>query len=216
MSSTIPEILSTKIVSSTEIKITWSISSSPDIGVDGYNIYRGISFPVLIGTVNGRLNTIFIDSSLSYDNTYTYSVSSFDYDGNESSLSDQVSKELSEAKFIIEQLSDYLERNGAQNLTLVTQQTEVPVLEAMEGNIDDVILAIDNPVHFDTQYRENLEDNQSCFWYIPMDDLWNYTVGLPYSDNVTKNRRFIGDVKITNKLSNVFRRLYQDANYFFS
>lgn len=215
MSSTIPEIESVKIISNSELTITWSRSTSVDVGVGGYNVYRGET-PELIGSTSGKSAITLNDSSLSFDNTYVYNVSSFDHNGTESSLSDSFTKEFTNDKFVIDKLESYLISNGCQNLTLIIQQDEIPILTAMEENIDDVVLAIDNPVHFDTEFRNNSEDNLISFWYVPMGDLWNYTLGLPYNDRVTRNRKFVGDVKINNKLANVFNRIYQDAGYFFS
>ena len=215
MASTVPTIQSAKIISGTTLKLTWSQSTSPDVGVKGYGVYRG-SDPVLIGSTTGAGSTTYTDSGLSFDNTYVYSVRSIDNNDVGSSLSDYYTKIFTNSKFILDELEKYLEANGAQNMILVVQQDEIPVLIAMEEYISDVVIAIDNSVVFGPEFRNDIEDNLNSFWYIPMDGLWNYTVGLPYSDNVTKNRKFHADVKIQNKLANVFQRIYQDARHFFT
>lgn len=215
MSSTIPEIQSIKIISETESVIVWNQSSSSDVGVKGYNLYRGED-PSLISTIYGRSSLTYTDSGLSFGNTYTYRISSFDINNVESGLSEAFIKEFSQSKFVLDQLETYLRSHNAQNLTLIVNQEEIPILTAMEENIHDVVAAIDSPVHFDTQFRENIEDNITSFWYIPMNDLWGYSMGFPYAEQTLRNRRFFGDTAINNRLANIFQRIYQDANYFYS
>lgn len=86
-----PEDLAVTYVGNGEITIAWSSNQEPDIA--GYRIYRSIndnssgSFTLICDTTS----TSFKDTGLDYENTYYYSVSSYDLEGFESDLSQAIS-----------------------------------------------------------------------------------------------------------------------------
>jgi chitodextrinase len=75
---TIPANLQATVVSSSEIRLTWT-ASTDDVGVSGYRIYRDGS---LIATSTGL---IYSDTGLSAATSYIYRVAAFDSAGNASS-----------------------------------------------------------------------------------------------------------------------------------
>lgn len=77
----IPTNLTATAVSQTQIDLTWT-ASTDDTAVTGYNIYRD---SVFIGTTAA---TNYSDSGLSPGTTYTYTVTAFDAEDNESAESD--------------------------------------------------------------------------------------------------------------------------------
>jgi uncharacterized repeat protein (TIGR02543 family) len=74
---TIPGNLIATAVSSSQISLSWS-PSTDNVGVTGYNIYRG---GVKVATAN---TTSYTDSNLTANTTYTYAVTAFDAAGLES------------------------------------------------------------------------------------------------------------------------------------
>jgi chitodextrinase len=73
----VPQDLAATADSQTEIRLTWT-ASTDDVGVTGYRIFRG---SVEIGT---DADTVYLDTGLQPSTTYTYHVSAFDVDGNDS------------------------------------------------------------------------------------------------------------------------------------
>jgi parallel beta-helix repeat protein len=78
-----PTGLQATVVSDSRIDLTWNVASD-NVGVTGYNIYRG---GVKIGTAAG---TSYSNAGLSAGTSYTYRVSAFDAAGNEGGLSTEV------------------------------------------------------------------------------------------------------------------------------
>jgi glucose/arabinose dehydrogenase/chitodextrinase len=73
----VPTNLATQVVSSTQINLSWS-ASTDNVGVTGYNIYRGGTF------LKSSTVTPVQDAGLTPGTTYSYTVSSYDAAGNES------------------------------------------------------------------------------------------------------------------------------------
>lgn len=213
MPPTAPTISSIKMHSLESMTLIWTISTSSGEGVNGYKIYRD---SVLIKNVFGRTSTTYTDEeNLVLETTYDYTIKAFDRQGYESDFSTTYSKEFSRDEYELDDLERYLTSLGGQNMILIINDQEIPILTAMKEYIDDVILAIDQGVHFDTNYKSGLATNINTFWYIPMDDLWNFTLGLPYRDNVVKNRRFSADPEVKLRIKNILMKVYQTANYFY-
>jgi len=82
---TTPANLTATVFSSTQINLSWS-ASTDNVGVTGYKIYRN---GVLLTTYSLQL-TAYSDTGLTALTTYTYTVSSSDAAGNESTKSSQV------------------------------------------------------------------------------------------------------------------------------
>lgn len=80
----IPTNLTATVISSSRIDLSWT-ASTDNVGVTGYNIYRGGN---LIGT---SATNSFSNTGLSPSTLYNYRVSAFDLAGNESGLSNQAS-----------------------------------------------------------------------------------------------------------------------------
>ncbi len=76
--------LSASAISTSQIDLSWS-AASDNIGVTGYNVYRGGN---LIATTTG---TSYSDTGLNSGTTYSYSVSAFDAAGNEGTQSNAAS-----------------------------------------------------------------------------------------------------------------------------
>ncbi|MEI6835788.1 MAG: cytochrome b5 domain-containing protein [Candidatus Falkowbacteria bacterium] len=83
-SPSIPTNLSVNVISSSQINLSWSVSTD-NIGVTGYKVYRNNT---LIGTVSSNS---FSDTGLNSGTFYTYNVSAFDTNGNISDLSYSIS-----------------------------------------------------------------------------------------------------------------------------
>jgi fibronectin type 3 domain-containing protein len=80
---TVPTGLKINSTSETSVNISWN-ASTDNIGVTGYRIYRG-------GTFLGTSTVLsYTDNTVSAGNSYTYSVSATDGDGNESAQSTPV------------------------------------------------------------------------------------------------------------------------------
>jgi chitodextrinase len=77
---TVPTGLSATALSSSQISLTWT-ASTDNVGVTGYNVFRG---GVKIGT---SATTSYIDNGLTASTSYTYNVSAFDAAGNTSAQS---------------------------------------------------------------------------------------------------------------------------------
>jgi hypothetical protein len=77
---TVPSGLAATAVSSSQINLSWT-ASTDNVGVTGYNIYRG---GTKIGTAPG---TSYQDAGLTASTTYNYNVSAFDAAGNTSAQS---------------------------------------------------------------------------------------------------------------------------------
>lgn len=77
---TVPGNVTATVQSSTSVKLTWT-ASSDNVGVTGYEVYRD---GVKVGTANG---TSYIDSGLSVNTTYSYTVKAYDAAGNKSAAS---------------------------------------------------------------------------------------------------------------------------------
>lgn len=80
-----PEDLRVTAKSDTAIVLEWT-ASTDDVAVTAYDMYRDDSW---IGTVDGG-KTVFVDSGLTANTTYTYKVKAKDARGNESSASDPI------------------------------------------------------------------------------------------------------------------------------
>lgn len=53
--------------------------------------------------------------------------------------------------------------------------------------------------------RPNTDVDEKPYFYIPMDDIWNYTSsGSEYQNNTLKNRNFFNSYKVRLRLSNIF------------
>ncbi|MDB6100277.1 MAG: hypothetical protein JWO52_276 [Gammaproteobacteria bacterium] len=76
----VPTGLASSGITSSSVVVTWN-SSSDNVGVSGYKIYRG---GVQAGTTSG---TSFTDSGLTASTTYSYTVAAFDASGNTSAQS---------------------------------------------------------------------------------------------------------------------------------
>jgi chitodextrinase len=79
----IPQNLSGKAVSSSQVDLTWS-ASTDNVGVTGYKVYRNDKH------VANASSTTFQDKSLASGTSYTYQVSAMDVAGNESARSTAV------------------------------------------------------------------------------------------------------------------------------
>ncbi len=79
-----PTNLAAAVVSSSQVNLSWN-SSSDNVGVTGYRVYRN---GIQIGTT---ANTFYNDTNLSPATTYQYSVSAYDAAGNGSAISGTVS-----------------------------------------------------------------------------------------------------------------------------
>ena len=214
MPPTAPTISSIKMTSLESMTLIWTIPMSSIEGIKEYKIYRD---SVFLKSIFGKTSTTCTDEdNLVLGTTYDYTIKAFDSQGQESDFSDTYSKEFSRDEYELDDLERYLTSLGGQNMMLIVNNQEIPILTAMKEYIDDVILAIDQGVQFDTEYQKGLSTNISTFWYIPMDDLWNFQVKYPYQDNVVKNRRFSADPEIKVKLKNILIKVYQSANYFYN
>ena len=80
----IPTNLSTTVISTTQISLSWS-ASTDNVAVTGYKVFRG---GIQITTTS---ETSYTDSSLSPGTSYNYTVSSYDAAGNNSNQSASVS-----------------------------------------------------------------------------------------------------------------------------
>ncbi|MFH1413957.1 MAG: PKD domain-containing protein [Candidatus Omnitrophota bacterium] len=78
-----PTNLTATAASTTQINLSWS-TSSDNIGVSGYKIYRDGALEDLSSS------TIYFDTGLQESTTYSYQVSAYDTSGNESGLSSAV------------------------------------------------------------------------------------------------------------------------------
>lgn len=76
----IPTGLSATAVSGTQVDLTWN-ASTDNVGVTGYNVYRG---GVKVGS---SATTSYSDTTCAQNTTYTYEVSAYDAAGNESAKS---------------------------------------------------------------------------------------------------------------------------------
>jgi hypothetical protein len=81
---TVPTGLTASAISSSQINLSWT-ASTDNVGVTGYNIYRGGS---KIGTTP---STTYQDTGLAASTSYTYNVSAFDAAGNTSAQSSTAS-----------------------------------------------------------------------------------------------------------------------------
>jgi len=79
----IPTDLIATAVSSTQIDLSWS-ASTDNVGVTGYNVYRGVAYLKSVTTTSAS------DSGLSASTSYCYTVSAYDAAGNESGKSSKV------------------------------------------------------------------------------------------------------------------------------
>jgi len=82
---TVPTSLTAAAVSSSQINLTWAVSTD-NVGVAGYKIYRNGSLLTSVTT-----GTTYSDAGLSASTTYSYSVSAYDAAGNVSAQSGSVS-----------------------------------------------------------------------------------------------------------------------------
>ncbi len=92
---TIPSCFLSSSVSSSQINLTWT-ASTDNLGVAGYTIYRD-ELEVDTSPTNS-----YSDTGLSPSTTYTYTVSAYDAEGNESSQSSSASATTLEASAFIE------------------------------------------------------------------------------------------------------------------
>lgn len=92
----VPTNLSVSSVTSNSVSLSWSASTdnSGGSGVAGYKLYRGGS---LVANVTAGAGTAYTDSSLAPGTTYSYTVSAYDYAGNESAQSSAVNATTSSA-----------------------------------------------------------------------------------------------------------------------
>lgn len=79
-SPSVPSGLSANAISSSQINLSWN-ASSDNVGVTGYRVYRDGSF---LTTVNG---TSYVNTGLSANTSYSYTVLAFDAAGNSSGQS---------------------------------------------------------------------------------------------------------------------------------
>jgi chitodextrinase len=82
---TAPTGLSASAVSSTQINLSWT-AATDNVGVTGYNVYRGGTLIATLGAV-----TTFQNTGLTASTTYSYTVRAFDAAGNVSALSSSAS-----------------------------------------------------------------------------------------------------------------------------
>lgn len=80
---TAPSSLAATVVGTDQINLSWG-ASTDNVGVTGYNVYRG---GVL---ANSTTDPVFFDNGLSPNTSYSYQVSAVDEAGNESALSTAV------------------------------------------------------------------------------------------------------------------------------
>lgn len=207
-----PEDLTAKVISLSSIKLTWSKATSPDVGILHYNIYKDGEF---LNLISYRDVTEYIDANVVLDTTYEYQVSTVDRNHEESDLSSAISIAFTEENFNLYDLEVYLNRNGGQNMELIVNQNEYPILTAVQDYSYDVGQAIDQPVKFDRSYRTSINNNITSFFYIPMDDLINYDIpDSAYTNQSTKNRRFFTSTIVNQKLSDLFRKVISVAERF--
>ncbi len=86
----VPAGLTITSQTSNSLSLSWS-SSTDNVGVTGYNIYRDGAF------LAGVSGLTFTDDDVTAGNTYAYEVSALDAAGNESSPSGEVTAEIAEA-----------------------------------------------------------------------------------------------------------------------
>ncbi|MFC2085229.1 fibronectin type III domain-containing protein [Bacteroidota bacterium] len=84
----IPTKLKVYLESDGEIGIEWNRNN--EIGIEGYNIYRGINDSINFEKISFTLNDWFEEYSLDYDSIYYYKISAIDIFGLESNLTDFV------------------------------------------------------------------------------------------------------------------------------
>ncbi len=85
----VPTNLRTTSVTGAAVSLAWDSSSdNGGSGVAGYHLYRG---GTQIATITTGVGTTYTDSGLVADTTYAYTISAYDYAGNESSQSSTVS-----------------------------------------------------------------------------------------------------------------------------
>jgi hypothetical protein len=113
---TIPSCFLSSSVSSSQINLTWT-ASTDNLGVAGYTIYRD-ELEVDTSPTNS-----YSDTGLSPSTTYTYTVSAYDAEGNESSQSFSASATTLEASAFIE----------AQSGTITSPMQTVSDPDASEG-----------------------------------------------------------------------------------
>lgn len=212
MSVSTPENFTVKVINLSSIKLTWSKSLSPGIGMLHYNIYRDSE---LLTVVRHNDNPVYIDEDVVLDTTYEYQISAVDRDLNESALSDATSITFDENNYILYDLETYLESLGGQNMELIVNDNEYPILTAVQSYSFDCGQAIDQSPKFDRAYRTGLSNNTTSFFYIPMDDLINYDIpNGPYTNQATKNSRFFTSSLVNQKLLNIFRKVISVAERF--
>jgi uncharacterized lipoprotein YddW (UPF0748 family) len=93
---TVPTNLLASPASPTKINLTWT-SSSDNVGVAGYKIYRGGVYLNSVPNANG-----YSDTSVAAGTAYTYTVSAYDASGNESAQSSPSSATTPPAEMIID------------------------------------------------------------------------------------------------------------------
>ena len=167
---TIPSGLQASSVSSSRINLTWT-ASTDNVGVTGYKIYRdGVQ-------VDTSPTNSYSDTGLSPSTTYTYTVSAYDAEGNESSQSSSASASTPAAPAFIE----------AQSGTITSPMQIVSDVEASGGAYIQTIQAdsgtaaytfnIDESGIYKIIARVYASDGGSDSFYVKIDDgeefLWH-------------------------------------------
>ena len=160
---TIPSCFLSSSVSSSQINLTWT-ASTDNLGVAGYTIYRD-ELEVDTSPTNS-----YSDTGLSPSTTYTYTVSAYDAEGNESSQSSSASATTLEASAFIE----------AQSGTITSPMQIVSDAEASGGAYIQTIQAdsgtaaytfnIDESGTYKIIARVYASDGGSDSFYVKIDD----------------------------------------------
>ena len=116
---TIPTNLSATSTSASQINLTWT-ASTDNVAVAGYKIFKG---GVQIGTA--AINSYF-STGLSASTPYTYTVSSYDGAGNNSSQSMPVSAATQVPEVVLPVISNLLGSNTTATTTKISWNTNVP------------------------------------------------------------------------------------------
>jgi hypothetical protein len=123
---TVPTGLSAVAASSSQINLSWN-ASTDNVGVTGYNVYRG---GTLIGT---STTTAYSDTGLSASTTYTYTVAAFDAAGNISAQSASASATTSAASLGGSQIPSTLGWFNIPNTALNGTPSLCPTYSDIQG-----------------------------------------------------------------------------------
>ncbi|MFA3782787.1 hypothetical protein ABRY23_06955 [Melioribacteraceae bacterium 4301-Me] len=95
------------ITGDNRVDIYWDPSPSTDVA--GYNVYYSYSYNGKYTLIGSTKETYFIDSEARNGNTYYYAVTAYDFNGNESQLSDDIVYDTPRPEGFNQVVFDYLQ-----------------------------------------------------------------------------------------------------------